>query len=48
MKYAQHDNYYMIMLDACFAFNFKVLGQLKGQKVCIIFEDDNPIFKETL
>jgi len=38
----------MIMLDACFAFNFKVLGKLKGQKVSIILEDDNPIFKETL
>ncbi len=29
----------------CFAFNLKKLGQLKGHKVQIILEDDNPIFK---
>jgi hypothetical protein len=48
MRYAQHDNYYMIMLDTCSAFNFKALGRLKGQKVHIILENDNLIFKETL
>ncbi len=30
----------------CFAFNLKELGQLGGQEVQIILEDDNPIFKQ--
>lgn len=36
------------MLDyvGCFDFNLKELGWLKGQKVHIILEDDDPIFKK--
>jgi hypothetical protein len=30
----------------CFAFNLKELGQLKGQEVQIILEDDNLIFRK--
>jgi hypothetical protein len=29
----------------CFVFYLKELGQLKGQEVQIILEDDNPIFR---
>jgi hypothetical protein len=31
---------------SCFAFSLKDLGQLKGQEVCIILENDHLIFKQ--
>ncbi len=30
----------------CFAFSLKDLNQLEGQKVQIVLEDDNPIFRQ--
>jgi len=30
----------------CVAFSLKDLNQLEGQKVQIVLEDDNPIFKQ--
>jgi len=30
----------------CFTFSLKELGQLKGQDIQIIFEHDNPIFRQ--
>jgi hypothetical protein len=41
-----HEAHWIIQdFTKCFAFILKELGQLRGEEVRIILEDDNPIFK---